>query len=117
MELHCPKSLYPITLACATRIGTNSCRIVIANDDILQLGPWSYEVVFRHERGHCHSWPAHHPGARGADAPIGKPIPAWTINKTSIVNESCAIVHHTKARCELGLGEGTLAMGMYHDQP
>lgn len=66
----CPKTPFPITLGC--RVSLNSatpspvCFIVIANDDILASQGWNRAEVLRHEKGHCHGWPADHPGMRNS---------------------------------------------------
>src|SRR5262245_52669888 len=75
MKQLCPKTSYPITLGCQrfltditdavtpTPLG-KTCIVVIAKDEILQAEGWTYEIVKRHEVGHCSNWPANHPGAR-----------------------------------------------------
>src|SRR5262249_18756388 len=79
MALVCPRTAFNVTLGCAYRYNAFShygllgkCRIVIATDDILRSAGWPYDVVFRHERGHCENWPNHHPGARPIGSPEGK---------------------------------------------
>jgi hypothetical protein len=71
MEKNCPKTAFPITLGCAKRYTMNgqdySCYVHIAEDSILQPTGWSYEIVLRHELGHCLGWPANHPGMRVAN--------------------------------------------------
>jgi hypothetical protein len=70
MAAACPKTIYPVTLGCSYRFmsgitGTNMvCLMIIADDSILKDAPYKYEVIYRHERAHCHGWPANHPGAR-----------------------------------------------------
>jgi hypothetical protein len=72
MEIACPKSLYPLTIGCATRYppawsrdGKDYlCVVIILNDELLkEVSPWSYEVIWRHEIGHCNGWKGH-AGAR-----------------------------------------------------
>jgi hypothetical protein len=43
-------------LGCAQRTGPKSCTIWIVTDQELKERGWDYEMVFRHERGHCNSW-------------------------------------------------------------
>jgi hypothetical protein len=65
MSKLCPKTSYPVTLACAyTSPDQSQCIIIIATDDIIHASGWSVEIVFRHERGHCESWDHTHRGAR-----------------------------------------------------
>jgi hypothetical protein len=65
MPYICPKTLFPVTLACAWRLKDGAeCQVVIATDDVLAAAGWTYLQVWRHERGHCLNWPAHHPGQR-----------------------------------------------------
>jgi hypothetical protein len=71
----CPPSSFPTTLGCAihnTRRAVDDsvithateCLVVIATDDILQRHGYTYEIVRRHEIGHCNGWPQSHVGAR-----------------------------------------------------
>jgi hypothetical protein len=39
------------------------CRIVINSDEYLKKYGIPYDVVLRHELGHCNGWPSDHPGA------------------------------------------------------
>jgi hypothetical protein len=65
----CPKTPMPITLGCAIHVGEGrGCIVVIANDEILKRTPWSYDMVWRHENGHCQNWGGDHRGARPATA-------------------------------------------------
>jgi hypothetical protein len=75
MARKCPKTPWPVTLGCAIhntqrdseeRVVTpaTECVVYIATDDILKQAGWTYEVVMRHERGHCNGWPQSHSGAR-----------------------------------------------------
>lgn len=69
----CPKTMWPVTLACTHLYPTlNKCEIIIADDDIIANGPYSYELIMRHEMAHCLGWPPNHPNVRGADAAMGK---------------------------------------------
>src|SRR5262245_46702975 len=61
----CPKSSFPITLGCAYA-HERDCTIVIADDDILKAQGLNYQIVLRHEVGHCNNWPNSHAGARPA---------------------------------------------------
>src|SRR5262245_51350031 len=77
LKVRCPKTSMPLTLGCSSRYN-QYCTIHIANDEILNsaagLG-WSYEIILRHEVGHCNDaagiW-KDHKGARTVDAPRGK---------------------------------------------
>jgi hypothetical protein len=61
----CPKTPFPITLGCVVKVQEGrGCIIVVANDDILKNTPWNYEMVLRHENGHCQNWPGDHRGSR-----------------------------------------------------
>jgi hypothetical protein len=71
----CPKTSFPTTLGCAihdTRrapddsvaMPATECLVVIATDEILKLYGFTYEIVRRHELGHCNGWPGSHVGAR-----------------------------------------------------
>jgi hypothetical protein len=52
-------------LGCAFRdVPNNRCLIVLAPKELIESFGWTSEIVKRHEVGHCHGWPAHHPGAR-----------------------------------------------------
>jgi hypothetical protein len=87
MESDCPKQT-PMTMACAFRKTgvpdgqpSDYCRIVIANDELLHerirtRGFWTYDIILRHEMGHCNGWGPGHFGARPADAPAGQ-SPTW----------------------------------------
>jgi hypothetical protein len=67
MDGLCPKTPLPITLGCAIKVQeARGCIVVIANDDILKDTPWNYEMVLRHENGHCQNWPGDHKGSRPA---------------------------------------------------
>jgi hypothetical protein len=68
MKIMCPKSMYPLTLGCATLYppawGLNGdkyvCIVIILEDEILnQISPWSYDILWRHEMGHCNGWVGH----------------------------------------------------------
>jgi hypothetical protein len=65
----CPKTPFPVTLGCSRLgrpfgLGENTCQIIIANDDILHAAGYTYEIVYRHERGHCNGWVGDHRGSR-----------------------------------------------------
>jgi hypothetical protein len=45
-------------LACARRADIENCTIYIMFENYLRELGWNYEIVFRHERGHCLGW--HH---------------------------------------------------------
>ncbi len=72
MKAICPiVPLFPTPLGCSIRYTIagkdHSCHIYIAEDEILKQTGWPYELVLRHEIGHCNSWPANHPGMRKID--------------------------------------------------
>jgi hypothetical protein len=48
------------TLACAYADwrGPNTCAIWIAGKDEIEYQGWNYDIVMRHEIGHCNGW--HH---------------------------------------------------------
>jgi hypothetical protein len=57
----CPNSFNPgwNAIGCAKRdLGGATCTIYMLNDQGLQSIGWDVEIVFRHERAHCHGW--HH---------------------------------------------------------
>src|SRR5262245_40572629 len=59
------KPIYP--LACALRYSSQRCEIYIMDDEHLKAAQWPYEVILRHEFGHCNDWPADHQGSRTWD--------------------------------------------------
>jgi hypothetical protein len=87
MEAQCPKQA-TLTMACAQRqAGTpegqpsDYCRIFIADDALLHeriktRGFWDYDIILRHEIGHCNGWSSSHFGARHAEAEQGR-SPTW----------------------------------------
>lgn len=48
------------SFACAYKDAPDRCRIYLPAFDV----GIPVKYLFRHERGHCLGWPAHHPGAR-----------------------------------------------------
>ena len=42
----------------------DSCEIIMVPDEMIVADGFMPELVFRHERGHCESWPKDHPGQR-----------------------------------------------------
>jgi hypothetical protein len=45
------------------------CRIIIVNDDeLMRQQPYPYDIMLRHEVGHCNGWGPNHEGARPFDA-------------------------------------------------
>ena len=62
--------LLDVALACARQTYLKSdpsvkvCWIVIANADVINSAGYVYDVVLRHEIGHCNGWPADHPNAQ-----------------------------------------------------
>jgi hypothetical protein len=85
MKQLCPATRFPITLGCQrflvdardvvtpTPLG-KTCIIIVAKDEILQAQGWTYEIVKRHERGHCNGFSHDHRGARPLGAPEGAPL-------------------------------------------
>ena len=59
----CPKTMTPVTIGCAKFQGSY-CWIFIASDEILKASGWPYEIIRRHEEGHCNGFPANHILAR-----------------------------------------------------
>ena len=57
----------PVTLGCSYRGAVeNECLVLIAEDSIIVAAGWSFEIVFRHEHGHCVGGWSDHAGARPA---------------------------------------------------
>jgi hypothetical protein len=62
--------LLDVALACARQTHVKSdpsvkvCWIVIANADVINAAGYVYDIVLRHEIGHCNGWPADHPNAQ-----------------------------------------------------
>src|SRR5262245_2932748 len=52
------------SMACNRRWGMSYCFIYIVADEVLATVGLTYEVAYRHERGHCNGWAGNHPGAR-----------------------------------------------------
>jgi hypothetical protein len=40
------------------------CHIVIANKEVIEAAGYVYDLVLRHEIGHCNGWPGDHPNAQ-----------------------------------------------------
>jgi hypothetical protein len=72
MKEICPDNSTPLTLACAIRHpAVNACHIYIAEDDVLcdvagrsncvnpEAPRLLYEILLRHEMGHCNGWHGH----------------------------------------------------------
>src|SRR5262245_25407272 len=55
-------------LGCAVPNGRDWCVVHIALDSTLAAAGISFEIVLRHETGHCNGWPNDHPGARPIEA-------------------------------------------------
>src|SRR5205085_10400186 len=65
MRAICPKTIFPLTLACAYPTRDQSeCLIIMLSDEMLKAAGWAPEIVRRHEVGHCNGFPADHRGAR-----------------------------------------------------
>jgi hypothetical protein len=69
MAEKCPKTIYPITLACSFRnfTGPDTCKIYIISDRVIEEAGWTREIVMRHELAHCEGWLADHKGARSIE--------------------------------------------------
>jgi hypothetical protein len=73
MQFVCPKTPYPVTLACAQRFAPDasaplgSCHITLALDAI-RKSFWTEEIILRHEMGHCNGFSNDHRGARAMTA-------------------------------------------------
>ena len=54
----CPNTFRPgnNALGCAKLVFDTICIIYMLNDVGLQMTGWDYEIVLRHERGHCNGW-------------------------------------------------------------
>jgi hypothetical protein len=65
MRAICPKSQFPVTLACAyPPVHDTQCVIIMLEDKHLEAAGWTAEYVRRHEIGHCNGFPSDHRGAR-----------------------------------------------------
>jgi hypothetical protein len=59
-----------VAIGCSQKIHRKSdpsvkgCRIVIANKDVIEAAGYVYDVVLRHEIGHCNGWPGDHRNAQ-----------------------------------------------------
>jgi hypothetical protein len=71
----CPYSPFPYLLGCA-RHAMDVCYIFMADDEFLKKLKWPYEIVLRHETGHCNGWPSHHPGGRSVTEASAPKSPA-----------------------------------------
>src|SRR5262245_17183265 len=78
LAINCPRSFMPLTLGCNFRYAKeNRCEVYIADDAVLAEQGWAgtYDIIFRHEIGHCNDingvW-RNHIGSRTVDAPRGK---------------------------------------------
>ena len=81
VALSCPTAGFPAGRAIACnqrRLGPKErCEIFIASDSIIASVGLTYEIVLRHEIGHCNGWSGDHQGARyitEADIPAIRPI-------------------------------------------
>jgi hypothetical protein len=64
---------HPTPVGCARVGGRNGkCVMYIADDATLQRYGEEYDLVLRHETGHCNGW-ANHEGARPVGSPPGSP--------------------------------------------
>src|SRR5262249_31157927 len=66
MRRACPRTSMPVTLACSYA-EKDECLIIILEDSLIVQSGWTTDIIFRHERGHCNSWPGDHKGSRMAD--------------------------------------------------
>jgi hypothetical protein len=64
-------------LACAFPL-TDSCTVVMVDDDLLRKAGFTPELVLRHELGHCNGWSGDHEGARPWQMP---PAADWDWEK------------------------------------
>lgn len=64
----CPATTFRYKLGCAYP-ATQSCRVIIVGDGVLEKAGYTYETVLRHELGHCNGWGGDHWGARVAPTP------------------------------------------------
>jgi hypothetical protein len=65
MKEICPRTILPTTLACAVRFNEGkACVVIIGDDALIEKGPWPYDIILRHEVGHCNGWAGSHPNAR-----------------------------------------------------
>jgi hypothetical protein len=67
----CEKArLLDVALACGSSRylqsdpSVKACLITMASKDVIEAAGYTYEVVLRHEIGHCNGWPGDHPNAR-----------------------------------------------------
>jgi DNA invertase Pin-like site-specific DNA recombinase len=67
MRAICPKTAFPLTLACTYPTRDQSeCLIIMVSDEIIRAAGWDPIVIRMHEESHCGGWPNHHPGMRAA---------------------------------------------------
>jgi hypothetical protein len=76
MRAVCPTTSYLVTPGCSYRLAggaSGACLVVIADEETLKVAQhrigghtWTYDIIFRHEVGHCNGWSANHEGARAA---------------------------------------------------
>ena len=54
--------LLPEALACSTanHFGPDTCAIWIVGKDIIEYEGWDYDIIMRHEIGHCNGWRHEH---------------------------------------------------------
>jgi hypothetical protein len=71
----CPKSRFPVTLSCVYG-SKDECAIIMLHDNLIREMGWTYEVVYRHEVGHCNGWPATHGGSRMCNADSNCKLPS-----------------------------------------
>src|SRR5262245_38051904 len=49
-----------VALACSQRWSVGKCQVWIVTDDVIALHAkprgWTYEMILRHEIGHCNGW-------------------------------------------------------------
>jgi hypothetical protein len=69
----CPKTWFPAKLGCAFMLRQRAaggpyeeCRVVLANEEIIESWGFSLATIYRHEIAHCNGWPGDHKGARVA---------------------------------------------------
>jgi hypothetical protein len=52
------------SIGCSINVGPDGCLIVIVGDAVLARKLLSFEIIKRHEIGHCNGWGDDHAGAR-----------------------------------------------------
>src|SRR5438067_711306 len=67
MRAICPKTIFPLTLACAYPTRDRSeCVLIMLSDELIKSHGWDPNVIRMHEQSHCGGCPRDHPGIRVA---------------------------------------------------